>query len=149
MLFLVTMVKKKDTRATSINCVFMSINVVLVSFLWILDIFHTFFQYFYQFWTGTYHLEIRQFHYTLALNFSYHKEQQSIVNLLNHTVNKVTCSLKWALDECCWSYFSQVPHNAKDLTIFNNSFSAQRDYECQILLCQILFAFRHKNNYFK
>ena len=53
---------------------------------------------------------------------------------MNHTVNKVTCSLKWALDECCWSYFSQVLHNTKDLTIFNNSFSAQRDYECQILL---------------
>ena len=32
------------------------------------------------------------------------------------------------------------------MNIFNNSFSTERDYECQILLCQILFAFRHKNN---
>ena len=33
-----------------------------------------------------------------------------------------------------------------DIIIFNNSFSAQRDCECQILLCWILFAFRYKNN---
>ena len=32
-----------------------------------------------------------------------------------------------------------------DITIFNNSFSGKRDYECQIL-SQILFPFRHKNN---
>ena len=34
-----------------------------------------------------------------------------------------------------------------DITILNNSFSAERDYECQILLCQISIAFRHKNNF--
>ena len=34
-------VKKKDTRAASTNCVFESIDAVLVSFLLILDIFHT------------------------------------------------------------------------------------------------------------
>ena len=33
-------VKKKHTRAVSANCVFMSIDVVLVSFLEILVIFH-------------------------------------------------------------------------------------------------------------
>ena len=33
-----------------------------------------------------------------------------------------------------------------DITIFSNSFSAKRDYECQILLCQILIVFRCKNN---
>ena len=32
-----------------------------------------------------------------------------------------------------------------DITIFNNSFSAERDCECQILLCWMLFAFRGKN----
>ena len=33
-----------------------------------------------------------------------------------------------------------------DITIFNNSFSTERYYECQILLCRILFALGHKNN---
>ena len=32
------------------------------------------------------------------------------------------------------------------IILFNNNFLAERDYECQILLCRILFAFRHKNN---
>ena len=32
-------------------------------------------------------------------------------------------------------------------TTFNNSFSAERDYEWQILLCQILFAFRQNMFY--
>ena len=36
-------VKKEHTRATSINCVFMLIDVVLVSFLLVLDMFHTVF----------------------------------------------------------------------------------------------------------
>ena len=31
------------------------------------------------------------------------------------------------------------------MTLFYNSFSAGRDYECQILLCSI-FVFRHRNN---
>ena len=35
-----------------------------------------------------------------------------------------------------------------DRTIFNKSLSAERDYECQILLCWILFAFRHKITYY-
>ena len=34
-------VKKKHTIATSTNCVFMSIDVILVSFLLILGMFHT------------------------------------------------------------------------------------------------------------
>ena len=33
--------------------------------------------------------------------------------------------------------FSQVLHKI-DIIIFNNSFSAERDYKCQILLWQIL-----------
>ena len=33
-----------------------------------------------------------------------------------------------------------------DITIFNNSFSDEQDYECQILFCGVLFAFKHKNN---
>ena len=33
-----------------------------------------------------------------------------------------------------------------DTTILNNSSSAKRDYECQVLLSQILFAFRQKYN---
>ena len=33
-----------------------------------------------------------------------------------------------------------------DVTTFNNSLSAERDYEYQILLCQILIVFRHGNN---
>ena len=41
---------------------------------------------------------------------------------------------------------SQMLYITLDRTIFNESFSAERDYECQILLCQILFAFRHKSN---
>ena len=35
-------VKKKDTRAMSINCVFMSVDVILVSFLLILEYFAPF-----------------------------------------------------------------------------------------------------------
>ena len=39
------------------------------------------------------------------MNFSYHSHtQQFIVHLLYHAVNKITYSLKWALDECCWSF---------------------------------------------
>ena len=41
--------------------------------------------------------------------------------------------------------FSQVLRNTRyTVTIFNNSFSNERDYECLNLWCQILFAFRHK-----
>ena len=60
--------------------------------------------------------------------------------------NKITYSLLWSLDECCWSYFHKCYITLLDTTIFNNSFSAERDYECQISLCRILFAFKHKNN---
>ena len=31
--------------------------------------------------------------------------------------------------------------------MFNNSFLDERGYECLILLCRIVIAFRHKNNY--
>lgn len=31
------------------------------------------------------------------------------------------------------------------ITTFNNSSSAERDYESQILLCEIICAFRHKH----
>ena len=78
------------------------------------------------------------------MNFSYHSHtQQSVVYLLYQTVNKMTYSLKWTLDECCWSYFHKC-YITLDITIFNNSFSAEGDYECQILLCQVLFVFRQK-----
>ena len=41
--------------------------------------------------------------------------------------------------------FSQVLRNTRyTVTIFNNSFFNERDYECLNLWCQILFAFRHK-----
>ena len=41
--------------------------------------------------------------------------------------------------------FSQVLRNTRyTVTIFNNSFSNERDYECLNLWCQILFPFRHK-----
>ena len=63
----------------------------------------------------------------MALNFSYHSHtQQSIVNLLIPAVNKITYSLKWALDECCWSYFHKC-YITLNITIFGNSFSAERD----------------------
>ena len=42
--------------------------------------------------------------------------------------------------------FSQVIFKTLDTTIFKNSLSAKRDYECQILLCQTLSAFRLKSN---
>ena len=84
----------KDTRTTSINCVFMSIDVVLMSFLLILDIFQHHFLEFYIVNMEQVNTDWEcEFHYKLALNFSYHSHtQQSIVNLLE---------LKWALNECC------------------------------------------------
>ena len=60
-------------------------------------------------------------------------------------INKITYSLKWPLDDCCWSSFHKC-YITLDITMFDSSFSAEREYECQILLCQLLFAFRHKNN---
>ena len=38
--------------------------------------------------------------------------------------------------------FSQVLHSTRYNCIYN-SFSAESDYDCQILLCRILFAFTH------
>ena len=60
-------------------------------------------------------------------------------------MNMSTYSLIWVLDQCCWSYFHKCC-TTLDITRFNNSPSAARNCECQILLCQILLAFRHKNN---
>ena len=54
-------------------------------------------------------------------------------------------SLIWVLDGCCWSNFHKW-HITLHITIFNNSFPVEGDYEHQILLSQKLFAFRHKNN---
>ena len=70
---------------------------------------------------------------------------QSIANLSYNAVNKMTCSLKWALDRSCWSHFYKC-YITLDIAIFSNRLSAERDHESQILLCKILFAFRHKNN---
>ena len=70
---------------------------------------------------------------------SYHSHtQQSIVKSFipcskeNHIQFKM--GFRWVL------LFSQ------DLITFKNSFSAERNYECQILLCRILFTFKHGNN---
>ena len=77
------------------------------------------------------------------MNFSYHSNtQQSTLNLLYHAVSKITYSLKWAVDEYCWSYFHKC-YITLDITMFNNSFSAEKYYECQVLLWWI-FVFRHK-----
>ena len=42
-------------------------------------------------------------------------------------------SLKWALDECCCFHKCYM---ILDKTLFKNSFSAERDYECQILCAE-------------
>lgn len=82
------------------------------------------------------------------MNIRCHSQtQQSTVHLIYHTVNKITYNLKWALVlKCCWrvllELFSQC-NITLDITIFN---SAERDYECQILLSWVLFALRHKGN---
>ena len=60
----------------------------------------------------------------------------------NAVNNKITYSLKWALDECHWRYFHKCQVTL-DKTIFNKSISIERDYGSQILLCRTLFAFRH------
>ena len=57
---------------------------------------------------------------------------------MNDRVDNVT-------DVCFWSYVCKC-YITLDITRFSNSFSAERNYECQIFLCWILFAFRHKNN---
>ena len=66
-------IKKKDAWATSINCVFMSIDIVLVSFF--VNFGHNsdcVLVFLLLTCTGKYKLGIRQFHFKLALNLSYH-----------------------------------------------------------------------------
>ena len=68
--------------------------------------------------------------------FSYHSNtQQYIINLLYCAVSKIIYSLKWAVDEL--KLFSQGLHYIRYLI------TAERDYECHILLRPI-FAFRQK-----
>ena len=57
-------------------------------------------------------------------------------NLLYHPVNKITYSLKWALDECCYFHKCYI---TLDITLFKNSFLAEGDYECQILCVEYYF----------
>ena len=65
------------------------------------------------------------------MNFSYHSHtQQSIVKSFIPRSKQISYSLKWALDEYC--YFHKC-YTVLDITLFKNSFSAERDYECQIL----------------
>ena len=39
--------------------------------------------------------------------------------------------------------FKDAKYITLDITIFNNGFSTERDYECHILLCRILSTFTH------
>ena len=49
---------------------------------------------------------------------------------------------------CRWvlSSYLHKCYIAIHINIFNSSFSAEGDYECQILLCRISFAFRHNSS---
>ena len=75
-------VKKKENRVISTNCVFISIDVVLVSFF-------------------------VNFGHISHCSFI-HKEQQSIVNLLYCAISKITYCLMWALDECVEVIFTSA-----------------------------------------
>ena len=78
---------------------------------------------------------MRSLHDKLALKFTYRSQGTAIYckSFIPHN----SYSLKWALDDGCWSAFHKC-YMALNITIFNNSFSAERDYECQVLLCRIL-----------
>ena len=74
------------------------------------------------------------------MNFSYYSQETAV-----YCKSSIPYSLISALDECCWCYFYKC-YITLDKTIFNSSYSTERDYECQILLCLISFSLRHKNN---
>ena len=67
---------KKHARAT--NCVFMSIDVALMSFLLFLGIFHIVFYCFLLLTLNRYRLGIRLFRYKLALSYSYSSQGTTI-----------------------------------------------------------------------
>ena len=52
----------------------------------------------------------------------------------------MTNSLKWTLDEYCWSYFHKC-YITLDITIFT---AASQLKDLQILLCRVLFVFKQK-----
>ena len=85
-------------------------NTNLAKHLWILDSTHT---------QNIIYKIFKDYMIIRALNFRViiQKEQQSVVNRLYHSVNKIKYSLKWALDECCWSYFYKS-YITLDITIF-------------------------------
>ena len=64
-------------------------------------------------------------------NSDHSENQQPIVSLSYNAVNKMACSLKWAFDRSCWSYFYKC-YITLDITIFSNSLSAEKDHECQM-----------------
>ena len=137
-------VKKKDTTATSTNCVLMSIDVILVSFFVNFGhISHRFLVIFIE-QVNTTGNKIVSVQVSTELQLSFTKNSNLLqICYIRSTQNHIQFNMGFR--QCCLCYFHNC-YITLDLTIFHNNFSNERDYECQILLCRISFAFRHKNN---